>query len=981
MTVHFKILGHTAVRRAGVFTGEWGKPKERAVLAVLLLNLGKTVSIRNLAEWVWVDDKTPQDPAATLHTYTNRIRMALKPLGLPGLLTTEPGGYRFVAEPDTVDYHVFQRVLHDARRLVAAGDHGGAAALLEPVLADWQRPFADLETPHARNWRQVIERDEWFDAFVLLLDCRLRLGEPAEVLRLTRAVQAEHADDVGLARRRITALFTLDREEEATRYYLDLHLRVGAAGDPARAEELRRVYGELLRGVDERAAAGVVALPRTLPADVDGFAGHTDLLAELDALLVGRPRVVTLDGLPGVGKTGLAVHWAHRVRSRFPHGVWYADLNGFGDGPATPPDQVVTDLLEALGEPVDRLRTPQARRSRLRDLLSARQVLLVLDNAADAAHVEPLLSLVGGAVVVVTSRERLSELTLRHRARCFTVPPLGPDLAARWLRDRLGDRAAAEPEALDGLTALAAGLPLALAIIGEYVGAQPGKPLRDFVTRLRESRAVLGLSVDGSTTHLTLRAVFDCSYRVLAADVRRVFRLLGLYPGLVVRRGVAAALTGWPEEQVGVLLDRLVWARLLESREGDRYAFHDRVREYAAWRAEVDEPEEGRGRALRRMFDWYLHTVHNADRRVYPHREAVPLLDLVPGVAPRDFDTPESAMDWCVGERAEIGAVIRLAEETGFDDHLWRLVNSLEVLNRLRFRTEVVSGLRIAVAAARRAGDRFGEAGSLSNLGFVLSGFGEHDEADACDRRAHDIAVEIGDRVGVAIALRNMAGRRAANGRTAHALEMFAEALTIAREEQDLDTEAGIVHRTGVALRLAGRLDDAISQFHLACSLRERSNDMAGAGQSFAALAEVYRERGDHFGALSFAHRALLELRRARDSGGEARASIVLAVINRDLDDLERAAYYAANAVDLAEQADVPVSQAEAHDLLAHVEWAGGDHEAARANWRSALRIYTELGDSRASGILAQLAEWQTPEVPPGRHPKETNNSSTIRGN
>ncbi|RKT56049.1 AfsR/SARP family transcriptional regulator [Saccharothrix australiensis] len=987
MGIHYKILGHTQVLRPDGFTDVWGAPKDRGVLAVLLLNIGRAVPVRTLAEWVWADGKSPRDPAATLSTYTARIRAALKRFELPGQLRTEVGGYRFEVDPAAVDFHAFQRTVRTARRLGKAGDHENACELVASALEWWDGdPLADLDTDRAANWRRVVIRDEWLSANDALLYGLYQLGEYEDMLRLVKVAQIDHDTDVLLAKRRLQALYALRRKEEAVQYLFDFYGRAKAADDPERADELRRFHDSLLAGPEHEPVpprtGDVVVPPRHLPYDIDDFAGHADLLAELDGLLTDRPkpRLIALDGLPGVGKTTLAVHWAHRVRDRFPNGFWFVNLNGFGDGPSVTGEEVVTGLLEALRVSIDSLPTTEVRRAKLRDLLSTRQLLLVLDNAADAAHVEGLLPLVSSSVVVVTSRVRLSELTLHHGARCFTVPPFDRSLAAGWLRDRLGLRAAREPEAVDHLASLAAGLPLALGIIGEYVAAQPHKPLRDFVDRLRASRAILGLEINGGRAMLSVRAVFDCSYRALDPAVRRLFRLLGLYPGLAIPTGVAAALVGLRAEEVHDQLQSLVWARLLEAREGDRYALHDLLRDFAAECVDRDEEEDGRDLATRRMLDWFLHTSNNADRRIYAHRESVPMLELSAGVTPLVFDDAESAMDWCVRERGELSAVCQYAAANGFDEHLWRLTNAQEVLMRLGFRDEVVHGLRAAVEAARSAGDRFGEAGSLANLGFALSRFNEHEEADRCYRAAYTISSEIDDRIGVAVALRNMAERRAMTGDTIPAFEMFERALAIARAEKDLDTEAGVLHRMGEAMRLSDRLGEAIAQLNLAWSLRERIGDRAGAAATLASMAAAHHQQGDHYGALGIGHRASLELRQVREIGLESQVCVTLAAVHRDLGDLRKAGFYAVRAVELAETARDARRQASAADVLAQVRWRQGAHLDAKRYWEIAHDLYAALGDSRAFGISAQLTEYSEPEVPPGRVEGTVGDSSPVRG-
>ncbi|MFD7654714.1 ATP-binding protein [Actinosynnema sp. NPDC059797] len=913
----------------------------------------------------------------------------MKQLDLPGQLKTEDGAYRFVVDETSIDYHSFQQSVRDARRMGRAGDAEGACALVESALRLWEeRPLADLETERAENWRRVATRDDWLSAHDALLYGLLGLGEYEEVLRLAKAAQVDHDADVLLAKRRLQALFALRRKEEAVQYFYDYYQRAKAGGAPERAEELREFHNDLLgaangRKPEPRAADRIVISPRQLPYDVDGFTGHADLIADLDALVTTRPkpRLIALDGLPGVGKTALAVHWAHRVRDRFPDGQWCINLNGFGDGPSVTEEEAVIRLLDALQVSADCPPTAEARRNKLRDVLSTRRLLVLLDNAADADHVRGLLPILSGSVVVVTSRLRLSDLALGHGARCFTVAPLDLELAVGWLRDRLGSRASAEPDAVDEIAALAGGIPLALGVIGEYIAAQPGKPLGDFAVQLRARGAVLGLKAGRSSAIVPLSAVFDCSYRALSADVRRLFRLLGLYPGLVLQREAAAALAGLPEREVRDQLEQLVWARLLEAREGNRYAFHDLLRDYAGERVEEDESEDERDLAARRLLDWYLHTCDRADRMIFTSRLRVPMLAASSDIDPLEFTDVEAAVDWCGRERAELAAVIQFAGARGFQEHLWRLLNCIgEVMMRLGFKEEVLQGMRVAVDAAISVDDEFAAAGTLCNLGLAHARFHEYDEAEQCYRRAHRMFVEMGSAIGIATVLRNMGERRAAIGDVPGALRTLEEALTVAEELGSADTEAGILHRMGEAMRLGGRLEDAIAKFHQAWSLRERIGDIGGIGTSIASLAAAHREQGDHFGALTLAHRALVMLRQAGEIALEGQTSTTLAAVHRDLGDLEKAEFHAERAVALTKQARDFLRQAGAQDILGQVRWAQGRHGAARECWTAAYELYSDLKDSRASGIRAHLDEWVEPDLPQSRSSDIASHPSLVRG-
>jgi tetratricopeptide (TPR) repeat protein len=468
--------------------------------------------------------------------------------------------------------------------------------------------------------------------------------------------------------------------------------------------------------------------------------------------------------------------------------------------------------------------------------------------------------------------------------------------------------------------------------------------------------------------------VFDCSYRDLPSEQQRLFRLLSVHPGLDFPPRVAAAIAGIPVDEVRAHLDGLVWAWLLEVREGDRYAFHDLLRDYAGERLEIEESESERGLAVRRMTDWFLHTCNNADRMLFSYRFGVPMLPLAHGVKPLEFEDDDAAMNWYVRERAEITGVIDRAASVGLHEHVWRLVHVAgEAMMGQGFKDEVLQGLRAAVASACAAGDRFGEAGSLVNLGFACSRFHDHEEADRCYRRSYELATGIGHQICVATALRNMGERAASLGRHAEATRMFEQALAIARQENSVDTEAGVLHRIGEALRQRGQLDEALTKLHMALGLRERIGDAAGHGTTLVKIAALHLERGDHHGALGFAHQAMAELRRTRQLALEAEAAVVAATVHRDLKDLRTAESYAEDSVALSRRARDPLRQAAAQDVLGQVRWGQGRVEEARECWEVACGLYADLGDSRASGIRLHLDEFVETNLPSSRSAEDMN--------
>ncbi|WP_158884540.1 ATP-binding protein [Amycolatopsis anabasis] len=406
-------------------------------------------------------------------------------------------------------------------------------------------------------------------------------------------------------------------------------------------------------------------MPHQLPADVRGFTGRSGYLEKLDALIPeaenhGDRAVVisAIAGTAGVGKTALAVHWAHRVRDRFPDGQLYTNLCGYDHaGVPADPDAVLENFLHALDVPAEKVPGDLAAKQCLyRSVLAGRRMLIVLDNACSAEQIRPLLPGEGTCLVVVTSRNRLSGLVAREGAERVTLDVLPLAEAVELLRSILGsdrDRTAI----LESLAELCVRLPLALRIVAERA-ATSAVPLTELVAELTDERSRLdALTPDGDEDTTAVRAVFSWSYRALPPPDARVFRLLGLHPGPDLGLHAAAALAGVSQAETRRRLDRLVGAHMLE-RHGRRFRFHDLLRVYAAERAHEDETATERDAARRRMLDWYLHTASAATTAV-GHDSQLRLEPVSPGITPLTFDTPGQVATWYAAEYRNLEATWR----------------------------------------------------------------------------------------------------------------------------------------------------------------------------------------------------------------------------------------------------------------------------------------------------------------------------------
>jgi tetratricopeptide (TPR) repeat protein/DNA-binding SARP family transcriptional activator len=955
----YGVLGRTALLIDGVMIDHWGRPRERAILGALLIQAGRWVSVDTLIDWAWPEENTqPRNRGPTFHTYAVRIRKWLRQMPLPADLDPGNGGYRLNVDKSQIDYYRFTTLLGEARAHAKQLDSQKAVASARRALNLWRgRPLDDLAGEPARAWRQRVVQDDWLGANRTLLAALLELHEYDEVLTRTGELQADHPNDVTLATQRMSALHGLGRYEDETAFYFAVRNRLRDDGDESATEHLWR-HHEGLR-TSTAPAAEPVAGPRQLRHDIADFVGRQALLRALDAAATdqaGRMAggVVVVDGMAGVGKTALVKHWGHRARRHFPDGDLYVDLHGFAEDTKVMVTQstVVDDFLIALGHPPHAELNARARELLLTRLLSGRRMLVVLDNARDAGHVEHLLTLLPDALVVVTSRRRLGSLSTTTGARRVQVEPMTTAEATRLLGVRIGTRRKVTHDDQARLAGLCGGLPLMVSLLAEHVATRPASQLSAFAEQLDWRQLVFDVGEDSGSANA--QTFFNWSYRSLPAPEQRLFRLLGLHPGTDFSIEAVSALDGRCADESARSVRALVGGHLLERAETlDRYRFHDLIRVFATHCAQSDEETATRQAASRRLASFYLASAVNANHRLYPSRLSADALEIEDAVEPFVPADATQAKAWFDTERNNVLAMIHRAAADGHHGHAWRLTDAAVIFyDRRGYYEDSLSVQRIAARSARAAGDQVGEASSLMGIGRVYLAIGDHTEARRHLYSALGIVERIGHEVGQVNVLSLLGKLETQRGDLSAALELYRRSMKIA---QRTDSEQGLCWtscRMGEVLRAMGQPDRALVYLTRAQFLAERSGDQSAQASTMTEVGLVHYDRGDHASAAAHCTQALSIAEAIPDLAVTVDACIALAEINKARGATGAAIRFAQRAISRSEHG----TAAHAYDVLGDVHHASGDSAGASSAWREAQERYEQLGNpSRAAAVRAKL--------------------------
>ena len=638
--------------------------------------------------------------------------------------------------------------------------------------------------------------------------------------------------------------------------------------------------------VHSRSGKREPVVPHQLPAAVRYFAGREAELTVLSGLLeesragAGHPVVISaIGGAAGVGKTALAVYWAHRVADRFPDGQLYVNLRGFDPtGSVMAPAEAVRRFLDALGVPAERIPAdPDAQAALYRSELVGRRILIVLDNARDTTQVRPLLPGAPTCLVVVTSRNELSGLVAAHGAHPINVDLLSVAEARELLARRVGgNRVAAEPNAVEETITRCARLPLALAVVAARVATHPHLPLAALVGELRDARDRLDVLV-GDDPYTDVRAVFSWSYRALTRDAARLFRLLGLHPGPDLSLPAAASLAALAQPRARVLLAELTRANLLVEHIPDRYVFHDLLRTYATDLTHTVDSDDQRRAATLRILDHYLHTAHTAHTAawlLFPYRDPVIPPPAGPGVTPEHLTDDQQATAWFAAETPVLLAAIDHAASTGFYAHTWQLAVAHGDFLDLRgqWHDHVATG-RVAVSAAQRLADPTAQGHAHLSLANPYIWLGHYDDADTHLRRALDLYVQTGDQGGQGRTHSALGQLRERQGRYTDALDHSEQSLALSRATGHRHGQAMALNRVGWGHALLGDFEQALTYCQQALTQLQALGSYYGEGAAWDSLGYAHHHLGHHTQAIT-CYRHAIDL--VRDLGDPYHVAVVL---------------------------------------------------------------------------------------------------------
>lgn len=991
----FDVLGPLTIRRDGQPIRLSAGLLQR-MLFILLLSRGEPVQVDALADALW-NGQPPRTAKKTMHVYIHRLRSALGG-DLP--IVHSIAGYALRIPSTALDAWRFEEMLTEAKAAANAGDRSKAWLLYVAAESLWRgEPYADADDlPRANTERQRLH-DLRLRCFEARMNIGLELGRHHDLVSELRQAHVEHPFQEGLCALFMIALYRSGRRAEALEVYRDHYRLLGEELGMEPMPELRQLQDRVLKDDPALQLRPSGKAHRFLPSDIAGFVGRGDGLEWLDHRMVGSPGgpfiITAIDGVAGIGKTALAVRWAHRAAERFPDGQLYVNLRGYDDRQPLQPLEALTHLLRCLDVSAEQLPGEvETAAAMFRSVLSGRRTLLVLDNARSAEQIRPLLPGDPANFVLITSREKLSGLVASEGAQRLMLGLLGIDDCLALIRWMIGDeRATREPEAVHMLVDACGRLPLALRIAATHLADRPEMSVASLVDQLTGGDRLAMLSLEDDP-HRGLQAVLDQSYRALAPELQRAFAYLGIFPGAELSAELAAPLIDCGVDQALSFLDRLAAGHLIEQRSTGRYAMHDLVREYAAGafsRSGLPQ-REPLIRLCGRLQDLATQAHSRIDYHALQAESDAP-----------ELPSAEAAMAWLEAEKGSLAATVSVAAGLGLSQEAEAIAKALwtffyqaghtadwiatfeaayaafagqeessakyYVLNALGSGYVIAGQLENAMKAhrecivARQAlGDDDGEARSRSNLAMSFYRLGRYGEALAEYQSALNTYRRNGDRAMEAFLLGNgIPDTLLALGRDVEAVEAIKCALEILADGDSRFARSRILWSLGNAYIMMGQPQLAQGPLDEALDISRRIGNRRIEMLAISGLGEAHRDLGNHEIAIEL-------LTQAKEDSYEMGLPAVYCENLRELGN----AYLAAGLTDAARQIfEESLQVAAQHRLepLMALALAGQgktlrhiDPVEAKAKLRSALDILERSPRREIEQIRRELKELEAEE-------------------
>ncbi|MDB1089813.1 tetratricopeptide repeat protein [Streptomyces sp. ACA25] len=886
------ILGPIELR-AGSRHSTLGSAKARTVLASLAWDAGRSVGTGRLIHRVWHDDDTPLHPAENIQTYVSRLRAAMTDLAGHDApkVTGRTGTYTLQAAPELIDARRYFSLVNEARALTERGNDPQALLLLDRAAELWRgTPLTGVSGEWAEQVRSLLE-ERRLAAALLRAGIGLRLRRFAEVISELSLPAGRHPDNEALTEHRTLALYGDGRTTEAAELLHAAAHRLRESAGTGLGERLRRIQHGILRGepvtdlleastVSPRQADGPVPSPDNLPRDVP-WVGRRAEIARLTGQLsrpAGRaPSVVALeaiDGMPGVGKTSLAVHTAHQLAERYPDGRILVDLGAHTpyQEPLTT-ESALTELLLRFGVPAARMpRQAEELTAQWRTLMADRRALIILDNATGPEQVQPLLPSSSPSLFMITSRRRLTAIP---GVRPLSLDVLPMDDAVALFRQRVGpDRSPTDTEAAE-IVRLCGRLPLAIEILSSRFNSRPSWSAAHLIERLSHSNGIL---MEMRTEDRDVARAFELSYRSLTNGQQTAFRHLALHTGAEFGPAAAAALTGLAPDLTERVLEELLNLHLLFEPSPERYGMHDLLREYARTLTTAEDAAEAQRAAVERLLTCYLLQADHADRQVHPHRCRLP----VPGgPLPEEeghpaerggrADAPTDPQAWFVTEAANLIHAVQYGRAHGFPRLSALLCHTLAgLLVSEGHAVAMQSALREAVSHWRAIGDQGAEARALLDLSAVLCSASEYSSGMEAARRAHELARLLGDAEVQAEALHQTAHILWSTGDYFGALPIQRRVLRLRMRSPHRLQQARSQNLMGMILLHTGQHTSALEHFSEAIRGFRTTGDPLGEYMALNNVGETRQKMGKPAESVSSYQQALTLCRRSGSRSDEA---------------------------------------------------------------------------------------------------------------